>query len=223
MRKIIFILLLCGILSAQEKTAEDNRFGTYYNQKKSLFELLPNDSGEIIMLGNSITDGCEWAELFHNPLMKNRGISGDITAGVLARLDEVTESRPAKIFLMIGVNDLAGGEAIDSVVSNYQEIIENIIKASPNTDLYLESVLPVNNTFSKFKNHVNKGDSIISLNWKISNLATEYGATFIDLYKSFTDDDDQLDVRYTNDGLHLTGPGYLLWKQLIDPFVKEEK
>ena len=67
---------------------------------------MPDTPNEIIMLGNSITDGCEWSELFQNSNIKNRGISGDITEGVLYRLDEVTRSKPAKVFLLIGINDL---------------------------------------------------------------------------------------------------------------------
>ena len=29
-----------------------------------------------------------------------------------------------------------------------------------------------------------------------------------------------LDKRYTNDGLHLTGEGYLVWKKAIEQYVK---
>ena len=36
----------------------------------------------------------------------NRGISGDFTNGVLARLEEITHYKPKAIFLLIGVNDL---------------------------------------------------------------------------------------------------------------------
>ena len=70
--------------------------------KTTLFEALPNTPGEIIFVGNSITDGCEWAEMFGNPSIKNRGIGGDKIKGVLLRLPEITESLPQKIFIQIG-------------------------------------------------------------------------------------------------------------------------
>src|SRR6185312_511847 len=85
----------------------DSIFSTYYLQRVSHFETLPQTKGDIIFLGNSITDGAEWPELFNDIRVKNRGISGDITAGVIHRLDEITNRKPAKIFLLIGVNDLA--------------------------------------------------------------------------------------------------------------------
>ena len=83
------------------------KFSEYYYHKKAHFENLPNTQDEIIFLGNSITDGCEWSELFQDLRIKNRGISGDITEGVLQRLKEVTESKPSKVFIMIGVNDIS--------------------------------------------------------------------------------------------------------------------
>ena len=46
----------------------------YNRQRRSLFEVLPVYSSDIVFLGNSITDGCEWAELFNNRHVKNRGI-----------------------------------------------------------------------------------------------------------------------------------------------------
>ena len=52
----------------------------YNLQRRSLFEVLPVYSSDIVFLGNSITDGCEWAELFNNRHVKNRGISGDRSA-----------------------------------------------------------------------------------------------------------------------------------------------
>ena len=56
--------------------------------------------------------------MFNDLRIKNRGISGDVSAGILKRVDEVVMRRPSKVFLMIGVNDLARGLSTDSVVRN---------------------------------------------------------------------------------------------------------
>ena len=135
---VLFIFSLC----AQEQPSLKDQYFPYWNQKETLFRILPNDTGEIIFLGDSITDGCEWSELFHDLSIKNRGISGDVTQGVLDRLGEVVESNPKKIFLMIGVNDLAAGKTEKEIVSNIKKIIKNIQKKSPATEIYLESILP---------------------------------------------------------------------------------
>ena len=44
--------------------------------------------------------------------------------------------------------------------------------------------------------------------------------TWIDLYKLFDDGTGHLKREYTNDGLHLMGPAYLVWRDAIKPYVK---
>ena len=60
-----------------------------YDQRESLFKILPTERNEIIFIGNSITYRCEWSELFQNRKIKNRGINSDIISGVLLRIDKI--------------------------------------------------------------------------------------------------------------------------------------
>jgi lysophospholipase L1-like esterase len=188
-------------------------FSPLWHHRYSLFQKLPNRKNEIVFLGNSITNYCEWAELFQNSLVINRGIGGDITEGILARLHEVTESKPRKIFLMIGVNDLAKGKPIKGIATNYRSIIKAIKENSPETTLYIESVLPSVNRPGVIN------DSIVALNKEIRKLSNEYSLTYINLYDSFKDQDGNLKKELTEDGLHLKGEGYLIWKSLIEKYV----
>jgi len=197
-----------------------SKHSTYYYQRKTLFEKLPNSENEIIFLGNSISDGCNWSELFMEGRIKNRGISGDVTDGVLDRLNEVTESKPSAIFIMIGVNDLARGRSVDYIVSNYEQILKTIKSDSKETKVYVQSVLPVNDEFPKFKNHVNKTKQILSVNKKLKKLTAKYGANYIDLFPLFAMENKKLNPKYSNDGLHLTGEGYLLWKTVVEKYIE---
>jgi len=197
------------------------QLGAYWEHKITLFEILPNDTGEIIFLGNSITDCNEWAEMFCNPKIKNRGISGDITDGVLYRLDEVVESYPAKIFLMIGVNDLAKQKDVAYIEANYRKILNYIHQKSPKTVVYIQNVLPVNDKFEGFKNHVSKSAEILMLNKAIEKMAKEYSLTYIDLFSLMVDKNGKLREDLTQDGLHLNGNAYLIWKAAIEKYVNE--
>ena len=47
-----------------------------------------------VMPGDSLTEGIDWRELFPDVKILNRGISGDTSAGVLNRLDEVIGRHP---------------------------------------------------------------------------------------------------------------------------------
>ncbi len=187
----------------------------YWEHRKTQFELLPNSADEIIFLGNSITDGCEWAELFNNPSIKNRGISGDRTQGILDRMTEITESHPKKIFIMIGINDLSAKISTAKILENYQSIIDTIRQSTPETRIFIQSVLP---TYQL--PHI-QNDSVAYLNSKLEILASKFKIDFIDLYSKFINEDGELNMNLSSDGLHLNGEGYLLWKREIEDFINE--
>src|SRR5690606_18870686 len=122
-------------------------------QKKSFAESLPVEKDAIVFFGNSITDGAQWAEVFQSPKVLSRGFSGDITAGVLNRLQDIVQRKPAKLFLLIGTNDLARGISADSILKNILLMADYSRQESPSTKFYVQSILPVNDTFKKFTGH----------------------------------------------------------------------
>jgi len=197
----------------------DSIFTTYYQQRYTLFKNLPQTKGDIIFIGNSITDGGEWSELFNDIRVKNRGISGDFSAGIINRIDEVAQRKPSKIFLMIGVNDLARNISPDSVVKNILLIASYLKQETPSTKLFVQSILPVNDIYGKFSGHTVKGEQINLVNEKLRQLAAENKYIFIDLYTAFSNENGKLKPELSNDGLHLKGEGYLLWKHLVFPYV----
>lgn len=201
--------------------AQEQKHSTFYYQRATLFEVLPTSKSDIIFLGNSITNGGEWAELLRNPHAKNRGISGDTTQGVLDRLSTITKGKPSKIFLLIGTNDLSRGKSVDEVAKNVEKIVERVKRESPKTKLYVQSVFPVNPKFNKFLGHMNRQKDIAVLNAKIKAIAARHGVTYIDVYKSLViPSTDVMNPEYTNDGLHLLGKGYLKWVDVLKPYLK---
>jgi lysophospholipase L1-like esterase len=213
-----FFLACCfftALLASGQQKVDTSYWTSYYEQKVTLFRLLPDTKGEIIFLGNSITDIAEWTEIWQSLNVKNRGISGDNTFGVLARLDEVTSSRPNKIFLMIGINDIAKGTPDSAIIANHKKICERIKAASLKTKIYVQSILPTNADYTEFKRHQNKDEHIRNVNDALKKLCTEKGLTYVDLYSRFLNAEGKMDKRYTNDGLHINGEGYLLWKKIL--------
>ncbi|MFW5665891.1 MAG: GDSL-type esterase/lipase family protein [Coleofasciculus sp.] len=192
---------------------------TYHHIRKKMFEQMPNSETEIIFIGDSLTDQGEWAELLGNANIRNRGISGDTTDGVLNRLNEITESQPQKLFLMIGANDLWNEKKPASeIAANYRLILEKIQRQTPETQVFIQSLLPMNTIDYSIK--VNNSD-IIAVNRHLQNLAKEFSYTYIDLHQHFTNEQKQLDPLYTIDGVHLNGKGYLNWAKIVNPYVNE--
>ena len=217
--KKLFIML--SLFCACTMQAQEQKHSTFYYQRATLFEALPTSNSDIIFLGNSITNGGEWAELLGNPHAKNRGISGDTTQGVLDRLSTITKGKPSKIFLLIGTNDLSRGKSVEAVARNVEKIVERVKRESPATKLYVQSVFPVNPKFNKFLGHMNRQKDIAALNAKIKAIAACHGVKYIDVYKALViPSTDVMNPEYTNDGLHLLGKGYLKWVDVLKPYLK---
>ncbi|TBW27102.1 GDSL-type esterase/lipase family protein [Gramella sp. KN1008] len=213
-----FFFLFCFISNnAQEKEFDTTYRPTNYALKVEKFRSFPNSKEDIIFLGNSITEYIHWNELLQLPQARNRGISGDTTFGILERLDEVTEGQPAKIFLLIGINDISRNFPDKLILRNYRKIIERIKTDSPETEIYVQTILPVNNTFTKYKNHYNKDEHILHINKELKLLAEEYNLNLIDLHPYFLDDTKRLDSAYTEEGLHLNAAGYQHWAKILKP------
>lgn len=216
---ICFVGAAFCIQAQRSKTVDSVGRPSNFHNKIAQFRMFPNDPLDIIFLGNSITAGTQWNELLDMDNAVNRGISGDTTFGVLERLDEITEGKPAKIFILIGINDLARNIPNDIILRNYRRIINRIRKESPSTQIYVQTLLPVNNAFTQFKGHYDKALNILSINAALRNMPKHKNVHLIDLYPHFLDDNGKLDVQYTNDGLHLTAKGYRHWANILEPYL----
>lgn len=221
MRNILLLLLVLFSSIAEAQVKWDSVYRpSIYAPKLANFKSYPNSEKDIIFLGNSITDYADWNELLQLPEARNRGISGDITFGVLERLNEVTEGKPAKVFILIGINDIARNIPDSVILYNYKRMIAAIRSASPKTIIYFNTLLPVNKTFAD-KAHFNKDEHIAAVNEGLKKICAQEKITLIDIHPHFLDAEKMLDKRYTYDGLHLNAEGYLLWASILLPYVKK--
>ena len=189
--------------------------------RQAYFELFGTDSTSIVMLGNSLTAGVDWHELLHNGNVVNRGIVGDTSIDIMNRLDCVTSGKPAKIFLLAGVNDISHDLTPDSVMICVNELLDSIQSQTPDTKLYLQSLLPINNSFERYKTMIGKEQTVRDVNVLLKQEAEKRNITFIDLYDAFCDEDQNLKADWTADGLHLLLPAYVQWRDLIIDYINE--
>ena len=214
---VLLNALVIGVLvwffwAGGQRLVVRNYLAGSYERAVSLFDVVPVRNTDVVFIGDSITAGGEWAELFPGVNVRNRGIGGDVTQGVLDRLDQVTDGRPAKLFVKIGTNDLGLDVPEDEIVANLETLLERVTKVSPDTRIYVQSVLPRAASF-----HLR----IESLNRRYAQLAATHGATWIDLYPLFLQQDGSLRDELTNDELHLLGEGYTLWRDAIEAHVRD--
>lgn len=219
LKQILISLFATAIVAT---TGSQSLFAdSYYDRKVSLFELLPIGPDDIVFVGNSITDGAELQELFGMPNIKNRGITSDVVSGVDKRIETTLKGKPKKLFLLIGANDVSHKLTASQIARNYEKLVKKMRALSPSTHIYLQSIMPINNDFGRYKTMIGKEKVITELNAKIKEIAKANGCTYIDLTPALQDPaTGKLRREFTNDGLHLTGAGYKAWITVLEPYVK---
>jgi lysophospholipase L1-like esterase len=216
MKKITLMgmaLLLTAVGYAQPKWDSTYRPGIY-ELKKNQFETFKTSKKDIIFLGNSITDYFEWNEYFDNEYIRNRGIAGDVTFGVLERLDPIIQGQPKKVFILIGINDISRNVPATVVIGNIQKMADRIQAGSPKTKIYIHTLLPVNNSFTP-RAHFNKDEQIAQVNEGIRKMGKDNKVTIIDFHNKFLDAEGKLEASLTYDGLHLNMKGYERWGKIL--------
>jgi lysophospholipase L1-like esterase len=210
----ISFLLLLGFQSFSQdapKKIDSNYNNTYYQGRMELFNSLTPPKNATVFLGNSITERGAWGELLSGQPIMNRGIGGDNTFGVLARLEGIAKAKPKKLFLLIGINDLSRGLPKEVILNNYNRILTYLTTHTPKTKIYIQSVLPLYEPYTKEAYLKNKKDSILNLNMGIKQVAVKFNLTYIDLHEIFADGNGDLKKEYTADGIHLKPAAYVIW------------
>jgi lysophospholipase L1-like esterase len=192
-----------------------------YTHRASLFKKLPIAKNAIIFLGDSQIEQCEWRELtgITDVPVLNRGITGDQVEGVRMRLPEIKRHQASKIFLCVGINNLLLDQSYTDIELKYRELMKDLRADNRPLQLYIISVLPVNN---QLKSIGVDNAEIMEVNNRLQQIARNFAVPYIDLAAQLTDPAGNLDRRFTSDGIHLNADGYMVWKKIIDPFLKPQ-
>lgn len=209
---VVAIELVLGAGAAFEAPALIHHvaFGPGHRRQVTQFERLAIAPGDVVFLGDSITEAVQWHELFPAVSARNRGIGGDTVEEVAARLDPIVRGHPRKLFLMVGTNDLRLRLPIERSIAAYDAMLERVRRESPDTKVFVEAVLPRSERYAP---------RIRAFNARLQEMAEHHGAVWLDWFDSFADEHGVIRPAYSNDDLHLLGPGIELWARLLAPYV----
>ena len=128
--------------------------------------------------------------------------------------DCVATSGATKLFIMLGMNDIAV-YGIDGAVENYQALLERILTKSPGLTVYVQSMTPTTSTSSLLGQSINS-DNIRAYNDKLQQLCQQQGWHYVDVASVMYDESGQyLRSDYCSDpddmGVHFTEDGCQAW------------
>ncbi|MEL0186972.1 MAG: GDSL-type esterase/lipase family protein [Flavobacteriaceae bacterium] len=189
-----------------------------YFERISEFKLCPLEFNQIVFIGNSITQGGDnWSEKFNMPGIRNRGIAGDTTDGLLVRLNEIIFYKPKAVFLLIGINDLYNDNNLSPkyIAKNIIKIVKKINKGSSESKIFIQTTLPV-----KKEKYVKQ---IQILNQYLKKYLKKGTFEIIDLYSQFTTQSGSIKTDLSDDGVHLNDKGYVVWANYIRPIIESLK
>ena len=210
-KQLLIAACFLPVLGFAQQKIDSSYNNWYYEGRMDLYNQLNNQPADILFLGNSITERGEWAELLPGRKIANRGIGGDNTFGVLARLDGVIKQQPRKIFLLIGINDIGRGLPTEVILNNYHRIVARLTQGLPKTKLIIQSVLPMNEGKLPYDYLKGKAEKVKALNEGIVNIAKEFNLPYLNLHELFADEKGELKAAYTKDGIHLEPAAYVDW------------
>lgn len=188
--------------------------------KKNLYRDLSfhTKKGLSVFVGDSITEFYPLNDFFSGYSVTNRGIGGDKTSDVLARIDDIIAIAPKQIFLLIGTNDLGDSVPVTEIAVNIEKICEKISSQLFDTQIYVLSVLPVNADKKTIYGIVlpRTNEDITELNERISKINN---VRFIDVGSALKDGQGRLKEELTDDGLHVNVAGYAIISEIIKPYL----
>jgi len=171
------------------------------------------EEGAVVFFGDSITQF--WASLATDfPAMKvaNRGISGDTTRGLRARLDDVLDLKPRAVSLLIGTNDLDQGAEPEVVAANVQAMVAALHAANPTMPVVISKVMPRGAKPGLYPDKIRQLNALYEAAFKNDALVT-----FCDTWTLFDDGMGSPKKEDFPDMLHPNPAGYAKWTEALRP------
>ena len=173
---------------------------------------------DIVMAGDSITASGRWDELFPEASIVNRGVPGDRVGGLLARVDDILKAEPARVFVMIGINDVAARNTNAQILERYEKLVDRL--SAGGAQVFIQSVITCRDTpYSRCDGAMRA--QIGELNSALAALAARKGEVFIDLDTGFSDGNGVRE-RFSLDGIHPGSAGFEEWRRVIEPLISGE-
>ena len=224
----LFLLLPLLATSSNANAADTNKpvdwgalFIMHWQNRVASFKDQNLSLQNVVLLGDSITEGFEVQKYFPGRRVLNRGIGADVIGNAmtpwatcargLATIGQFTlRLRPRiRSSSSSASMTLNGGHTLDQMTDGYRQSLKRIRAKRPDLPVYVQSVLPTRGNYS------GKNLAVVEFNKRLATLAAEFKCKYLDLHPLLCDAKGELKEDFTKDGLNLTEPAYLIWREQI--------
>ena len=175
---------------------------------------------DAVFIGDSITTGIKLYDVMSNTtVLASTGIGLEnilskpaIKYGeeTLTAMQALAKTGAKKVYIMLGANSILGDH--DTMVGLYGNLIDEVRRNAPDSIIYVQSVLPINEEIFHVKYNPNTDNSdIMDFNKKLAALAAEKQAYYLDVGSVFRDETGGMPADYTPDGMHINSAQYIMW------------
>ncbi|MGF1536260.1 MAG: GDSL-type esterase/lipase family protein [Elainellaceae cyanobacterium] len=179
-----------------------------------------------VLMGDSISLWFPPDLLPHERSWLNQGISGEVSSGLLKRLDLIKPTQPDSILILIGINDLIRAVEPATILANHELILQQLKAQHPQARLVVQSILPHAGEGATWEGAARLQEipnaQIRDINRSLEAIAQKHDAQYLDLNPLFAGADGDLRPELTTDGLHLSPNGYLVWATALQVYLAED-
>lgn len=168
-----------------------------------------------VFLGDSITDALGFFGIIQKKsVVSSIGVTLHKAQKNLVPL--IAQKKPKRIFVLLGVNDMDEYVTDKIFKERYLKLITLLKQKSPNSKIYIESILPVDDKVTKKVVNSNiarpNNEKIEKFNEVLKEVAQESGCYYLDLNKNLKIHTEGM---YLKDGIHFKKEFHYLWLDLI--------
>ena len=157
------------------------------------------------MLGDSITEQGPWESAFPDRSVSNQGYAGFTTAQLVDVAIEVAAARPRAVYVLTGTNDIRDQQPPTWTIEHLETILDEFASSAPDTTVIVQTILP----------RAVGRDQVRATNTAIGRLAADRGIEVLDLHPVFDDGTGALRATDTEDGIHLSEAGNMVWAEVL--------
>ena len=127
--------------------------------------------------------------------------------------EALTEKQFAKIYLMIGINEMGSG-TVDSFIEEYEAVITHLQELQPDAIIYVQGIIKVTNKRSQQGDYIHN-EGIEARNAELAKLADNKNVFYLDVNPLICDEEGGVIANYTYDGVHLKAQYISIWKEFL--------